>query len=150
MTDPLSREERSALMAKVRSKGNRSTEVETMSVLKNSGIKGWIQHPSDVPGHPDFYFPEENIAVFVDGCFWHACPKCGRIPKTRVAFWKAKIEGNRRRDLSLTRTLRKHGYHVMRVWEHALQDDKWVRRLIRMLGGYAASNKFKISPPEQS
>lgn len=121
-------------MANVRSRGNRSTELTAMSALRERGIKGWARHPVDVPGHPDFYFPKHRLALFVDGCFWHACPKCGRIPKTRVQFWKNKIEGNRRRDLSLTRALRRNGYHVMRVWEHALNDDKWVRRLVRMLG----------------
>ena len=136
MTDSLSKEERSALMTKVRSKGNRSTELKALSVLEKSDIKGWVQHPSDLPGHPDFYFPDERLVVFIDGCFWHACPKCGRIPKTRVEFWKAKIEGNRRRDLSVTRALRKQGYHVMRVWEHALRDNRWVGRLNRMLGAH--------------
>lgn len=134
MADTLSKEKRSALMAKVRSKGNRSTELKALSVLETSGIEGWVQHPPDIPGHPDFYFPEERVAVFVDGCFWHACPRCGRIPKTRVEFWSTKIAGNRRRDRSLTRALRKSGYHVMRVWEHGLREDRWVRRLARMLG----------------
>ena len=133
MTDTLSRAQRSNLMSKVRSKGNRSTELKTKRVLEEFGIEGWVQHPSDVPGRPDFYFPQERLAVFVDGCFWHACPKCGRIPKTRVAFWREKIEGNRRRDLALTRRLRRHGYHVMRLWEHSLRDDRWVSRLIRTL-----------------
>ena len=133
MKDPLTKEERSALMSKVRSKGNRSTELKTIDALNRRGISGWIQQPSDIPGHPDFYFPEHRLVVFVDGCFWHACPKCGRIPKTRVDFWRSKIEGNRDRDRSLTRTLRKRGFHVMRVWEHSLGDDIWVRQLLRML-----------------
>ena len=132
-------------MAKVRFKGNKSTELKAMYVLENSGIEGWIRHPSDISGHPDFYFPEARLAVFIDGCFWHACPKCGRIPKTRVDFWKAKIDGNRRRDLSITRTLRRRGYHVIRVWEHALNDDKWVRRLIRMLAANGAANRTSMS-----
>ena len=137
-------------MAKVRSKDNRSTELKAMSTLEKSGIKGWIRHPSDIAGHPDFYFPEERLVVFVDGCFWHACPECGRIPKTRVEFWRTKIEGNRRRDLSLTRALRKRGYHVMRVWEHVLRDDKWIRRLLRMLDVYDASDNVAVKLSEQS
>ena len=131
--DSLTTADRSARMAKVRSTDNRSTELRVLSALQDSGIAGWVRHPADVLGHPDFYFPEHALVVFVDGCFWHACPKCGRIPKTRVDFWKTKIEGNKRRDLSVARALRKRGYRVMRVWEHALRDDKWVRRLLRML-----------------
>ena len=120
-------------MAKVRSKGNKSTELRAISALRERGITGWVQHPSDILGRPDLYFPEPRLVVFLDGCFWHACPKCGRIPKTRVEFWSAKIGGNRRRDLATSRALRNRGYHVMRVWEHALQDDRWVKRLLRML-----------------
>ena len=134
MKDTLTVEQRSSLMSKVRSKGNRSTELLVKSVLQEREITGWTRHPSDVPGRPDFYFPDRRLLLFVDGCFWHACPLCGRIPKTRVEFWKSKIDGNRRRDQSLTRSLRSNGYHVMRVWEHALRDDRWVERLIRMLG----------------
>ena len=120
-------------MARVRSKGNRSTEVKAKATLQERGIEGWIQHPSDIKGHPDFYFPAARLMVFVDGCFWHACPKCGRIPKSRTEFWRCKIEGNRRRDFSVNRSLRKQGYHVMRVWEHALKDENWINRLERML-----------------
>ena len=126
-------EERSALMGKVKSKGNRSTEVRVARTLEKLGIEGWIQHPAGVIGHPDFFFPEVRLALFVDGCFWHACPRCGRFPKTRLEFWKPKLEGNRRRDLANNRALRRRGYHVMRVWEHALRNDKWVGRLHRML-----------------
>ena len=149
MRDPLSKAERSALMAKVRFRGNKSTELRAMTVLERSGIGGWIQHPPDITGNPDLYFPEERLAVFVDGCFWHACPKCGRIPKTRVDFWRNKIDGNRRRDLTVSRALRKRGYHVLRVWEHALSDDKWVRRLIRMLAAYGSANRITMSQLEQ-
>ena len=149
MTDSISKEERSALMAKVRSKGNRSTELKAVSTLKASGIEGWVQHPSGVLGRPDIYFPEERLAVFVDGCFWHACPRCGRIPKTHVEFWSTKIAGNKRRDRSFTRTLRKNGYHVMRVWEHGLREERWVRRLVRMLGRYNLSGSSDRRPADK-
>ena len=139
MADPLTAEERSWLMGRVRSKGNRSTEIKAMSTLHERGITGWISHPPNMLGRPDFYFPVQGLVLFVDGCFWHACPKCGRIPKTRVEFWRDKIARNKRRDVSVARALRKQGYHVMRVWEHALQDERWVRRLIRMLGQHPAA-----------
>lgn len=137
-------------MAKVRSKGNRSTELRVMCRLQQCGIAGWTSHPADIAGHPDFYFPDSRLVVFVDGCFWHACPKCGRIPKTRVEFWRAKIEGNRRRDLSIARRLRRQGYHVMRIWEHALQDDRWIRRLIQMLSQHASLDETETGKLEQA
>ena len=120
-------------MSKVRSTGNRSTELKVKGVLEAHGIEGWVRHPPEVPGRPDYYFPQYRLALFVDGCFWHACPKCGRIPKSRVEFWQDKIAGNRRRDLALTRRMRRQDYHVMRLWEHSLSTERWVKRLLRML-----------------
>lgn len=133
MMDTLTTTQRSELMAKVKAKGNRSTELRVLSVFQTSSITGWTQHPHDIQGRPDFYFEEHRVAVFVDGCFWHGCPQCGRIPKTREAFWRSKIEGNRLRDSRTGRLLRRRGYQVVRVWEHELKDKKWVRRLLRML-----------------
>lgn len=53
-------------------------------------------HPNGLPGSPDF--PFQTLAVFVDGCFWHGCPKCGHLPKTRRSFWQMKIERNKKRE----------------------------------------------------
>ena len=131
--DPLTAEARSVLMSKVRSRDNRSTELKAVDTLKQRGITGWTLHPDGIQGNPDLYFPDRRLAVFIDGCFWHACPKCGRLPKTRVDFWKNKIEGNRRRDRKVTRALRNDGYRVMRVWEHRLRDGRWIAQLKRQL-----------------
>jgi len=59
--------------------------------------------------------------VFVDGCFWHGCRKCGHIPRTNSRFWGAKITGNRARDRRMDRRLRRLGLRVVRFWEHDLQ-----------------------------
>ena len=131
--DPLTRAERSELMAKVRSSGNRSTELEATSALRRHGISGWVAQPRDVLGKPDIFFPHLRLCVFLDGCFWHGCPQCGRIPKTRVDFWTAKIAANKRRDRFVSRNLRQSGYSVMRVWEHALKNETWIGRLRRMV-----------------
>jgi DNA mismatch endonuclease (patch repair protein) len=90
---------------------------------------------------PDFVFPRLRVADFVDGCFWHGCPKHATWPKTRAAFWKAKIEGNRARDRRVNRELRKRGWTVVRVWEHELKpknEPKLLRRLVK-----AVSDKDK-------
>jgi len=134
MVDPLSQEQRSAHMAKVRSKGNKSTEVKVEGVLIEKGITGWTKHPAFRTSSPDFYFEDHKLAVFIDGCFWHACPKCKRnTPSTRSEFWKEKIDANRRRDNRNRRKMRMVGYHVMRIWEHELKTDKWISRLQGML-----------------
>ena len=109
-------------MGKVRGRGNRSTEGRLRFALVRAGIDGWRLHAKDIAGRPDFYFTEERLAVFVDGCFWHGCRKCGHVPKTNSAFWKKKLERNRMRDRRHTRTLEKQGTLVIRFWEHELRE----------------------------
>ena len=121
---------RSRTMGAIRSKHAKTTERALRMILIRGGIKGWRMHPSGIPGNPDIYFPAQNTVVFVDGCFWHGCPKCGHTPKTRSAFWKAKIIKNRQRDRRTRRNLRRSGLKVIGVWEHSLRDDKYVQRLV--------------------
>jgi len=66
----------------------------------------------------DIAFPKQRVAVFVDGCFWHGCPKHGTMPKANRPFWKEKITTNRRRDKDTNRRLRGSGWLAVRVWEH--------------------------------
>jgi DNA mismatch endonuclease, patch repair protein len=140
MRDPLSKAERSALMAKVRNQGNKSTEGVVERGLTSARICGWIKHPRTILGSPDFYFPQLRIAIFVDGCFWHSCPKCGRIPKSRVTFWVAKIADNRRRDNRVRRRLRSSGVHVLRLWEHELGKTDWLKRVDSMFKKIAVNS----------
>lgn len=134
MSDPLSKAERSARMSKVRSKGNRSTEMRAELALVEARITGWEKHRKDILGKPDFFFPSHGLALFVDGCFWHACPVCKRrVPASRAEFWREKLDKNRRRDNRQHRKLRAQSYHVMRVWEHELKRDSWLKRLRSML-----------------
>ncbi len=59
-----------------------------------------------------------RVAIFVDGCFWHGCPKHGTWPLRNGAFWREKIEANRRRDRETDSFLRSAGWKVVRIWEH--------------------------------
>ncbi len=128
--DPLTPAQRSSLMGKVRGKGNASTEQRVEVALRAAGLRGWIKHPQQILGKPDFYFAEFGTAVFVDGCFWHACARCARrTPKTRRAFWKSKIEENRLRDARIRRKLRRLGIHCVRIWEHEAAKTSWLSRL---------------------
>ena len=74
--DVFTKQKRSEVMAKIKARGNRSTERKTAAILRAKGISGWQMHRSDIPGKPDFFFEELRIALFIDGCFWHMCPKC--------------------------------------------------------------------------
>jgi DNA mismatch endonuclease (patch repair protein) len=71
-----------------------------------------------VPSRADVVFFSAQVAVFVDGCFWHGCPSHRTSPKSNGAWWRAKLAANRRRDLRTTRLLRQAGWLVVRVWEH--------------------------------
>lgn len=126
---------RSALMSRVRSKRNATTELRLVSLLRSARLRGWRR---DFPllGRPDFVFPEARLAVFVDGCFWHG-HSCGRNlkPKRNVALWQEKILGNQRRDRRNARRLRAAGWHVIRIWECALAKNprSCVRRIERVV-----------------
>jgi DNA mismatch endonuclease (patch repair protein) len=113
---------RAKIMRAVRGRGNRTTEKRLRAALVRAGVRGWIMQ-ADLPGRPDFLFPSAGVAVFVDGCFWHGCPKCGHVPKTRQLFWQAKIDRNRSRDRSTVYALQALNLRVIRLWEHELQND---------------------------
>ena len=107
-------------MSAIRSRGNRSTERRFRASLAARGVRGWRMHPESVQGRPDFYFRESRLAVFVDGCFWHSCPKCCHQPKSNLSYWQPKLKRNMERDLRVTVCLRRSGVSVLRFWECAL------------------------------
>ena len=110
---------RSEIMSRVRGRGNKTTELALLSIFRRHGITGWRRH-LPLFGNPDFVFRKCKLAVFVDGCFWHGCPKHGTKPMSNKAFWAAKLARNKSRDLLVIRTLRRQGWRVMRVWQHEL------------------------------
>ena len=120
---------RSKIMASIKGTANRSTEQALATVLRSSGLSGWRRH-ANLPGRPDFVFPRERVAIFVDGCFWHGCPKCYKEPRRNVPFWRHKISANRSRDQRVRRALNRKGCSVLRVWEHSLTDSRQIRARI--------------------
>lgn len=88
-----------------------------------------------LPGRPDLVLPKYGAVVFIDGCFWHGCPKHLKWPKNNASFWMKKILGNKARDAKITRALRHGGWNVIRVWEHeiAYNLDNCARRVQRKL-----------------
>lgn len=75
-------------------------------------------------GKPDFVFPRTHTAVFVDGCFWHVCPRKCKPPPQTNAFWAQKLRNNRLRDSRVNEKLQQLGWRVIRIWEHELHNDK--------------------------
>ena len=128
MADIFTPEKRSQVMSRIRSRDTKP-EVAVRSMLHRLGYRFTVNGPKNrsLPGRPDIVLPKYRTVIFVHGCFWHGhehCPKF-RMPKSRRAFWKKKIEGNRARDAANEMNLRKLGWHVVTVWEC----DTYVKRL---------------------
>lgn len=122
MTDTMSSEERSRRMALVRSVDTKP-EMVVRRMVHGMGYR-YRLHSRKLPGKPDLVFTSRRAVVFVHGCFWHRHAGCGlaRMPKSRVDFWSAKLEGNRLRDVQKIKALEKMGWRVLVVWECELKD----------------------------
>jgi len=131
MADVFSQAKRSAVMARIRSKGNRATELVLATLFRRHGFTGWRRRQA-VFGKPDFIFRQLRLAVFVDGCFWHACPRHGTLPAGNRAFWRRKFAANQARDRRVNQTLRRRGWRVLRIWEHELSRKNEPRLLRRL------------------
>jgi DNA mismatch endonuclease (patch repair protein) len=119
VADVFTKKKRSQVMAAIRSRGNKDTELKLASILRATGITGWRRH-QPLHGRPDFIFRHARLAVFVDGCFWHGCPKHGRKPGSNRAYWLPKLRRNRERDAAVKHYLCSAGWTVIRLWEHDL------------------------------
>jgi DNA mismatch endonuclease (patch repair protein) len=144
MADVFTKAKRSEVMSRIGSRGNKNTEVALARLMRRHGITGWrrqrrlrvgelrverrarqqnSQHSTfntQLTVRPDFVFLKLRTVIFVDGCFWHGCPRHGTRPRGNAAFWRRKLASNRARDGLVTRTLRRSGWRVLRVWEHEL------------------------------
>lgn len=113
--DIMSVEKRSAVMSRIRGKET-GPELLLAAELRRLGLE-WEEHARDLPGRPDFVFRDAQLAVFVDGDFWHGYRFRDWRDKLSEA-WEAKIAGNIRRDVKNRAALRRLGWKVIRIWEH--------------------------------
>lgn len=120
MVDKLSKEKRSALMSKIRSKNTRF-EQDFIEKLKERTRKKFCTHEKNIRGTPDIFFEKEKVCIFLDSDFWHGWqyPRWKHLLKND--FWRRKIENNRIRDRRTTYYLRRNGWVVLRFWEHDLK-----------------------------
>lgn len=136
MADIWNKQKRSEVMSLVRSHGNKATELRLIEVFKANSITGW-RRKQKLPGKPDFVFRRKRVCIFVDGCFWHGCPRCYRRPESSRKYWDEKVKRNRARDRRVNRDLRKAGWRVVRIWEHQLSEARrrtLLHRLQSILG----------------
>jgi DNA mismatch endonuclease (patch repair protein) len=132
--DTLSLTERSVRMSRVKGKDTKP-ELAVRSLVHRMGFR-YRLHVRSLPGQPDMVFSSKKRVIFVHGCFWHrhtGCALC-RMPKSKLDFWKPKLEGNRQRDLRNQSKLRRTGWRILTIWECQVGDeDKMKQRVMKFL-----------------
>lgn len=132
MTDTLTPEERSERMSRVRGKDTKP-EMIVRRMVHGMGYR-YRLHRRDLPGIPDLVLPRLKKVIFVHGCFWHRHqdPRCklARLPKSRLDFWKPKLESNRRRDIENESKLLKRGWNILVVWECEIGNKEQIENTI--------------------
>src|SRR5262249_47752881 len=112
------------IAAVMRANARRDTkpELALRSLLHSQGYRYRVHHKVLISGQhhvrPDIVFAKNKVAVFIDGCFWHSCPKHGTKPRQNADYWRAKLRRNRMRDRRNTTALTRAGWLVIRGWEH--------------------------------
>ena len=136
MGDVFDKAKRSEVMSRIRGRGNKDTEMALLGLMKSHRISGWRRQPP-LLGKPDFVFRAARVAVFVDGCFWHCCPRHCQLPATNQDFWRKKLDGNKKRDRYVTSTLKDKGWTVIRIWECQLSQapTRCLNRIKKALNG---------------
>lgn len=119
---PVPKDERtSAQMSRIRAT-NTGPERALRQLLREAGYTGYRLHYKKAPGRPDITFVGRSVAVFVHGCFWHACRLCQPpLPKSNVPFWRHKLLANRARDARKSKALRQAGWTVVTIRECQLR-----------------------------
>jgi len=143
MADVFTPEKRSEVMSCIRGRDTKA-EMRVRSMLHRLGYRFTVYGPKNksLPGRPDIVLPKYNTVLFVHGCFWHGHEHCPyfRLPNSRAEWWKAKIEGNKARDLRSESALRQQGWHVVTIWECALRTAsarEWLAtRIPKLLGAH--------------
>lgn len=135
MADVFSREKRSEIMSRVKSKET-SIEVKVRKFLWHAGWR-YRKNFSSLPGKPDIVIPKIKTVIFVHGCFWHGHQSCGNfsLPKTRTDFWEAKINRNKQRDEENEIKLNEMGWNVITTMECQVEKsfDKTMSDLMKKL-----------------
>lgn len=134
---------RSAQMSRIRGRDT-EPEMRVRRALHAAGLRYHL-HAKDLPGKPDLVFRGRRIALFVHGCFWHQHPdpncKLARMPKSKLDFWRPKLQGNRLRDEKTRSALEAEGWMVVEVWECETKPD----HLQRLVASLQTSNSLRAA-----
>jgi|SRR5882672_1049521 len=132
MTDVLTTAQRRYCMSRIRGK-NTTPEIALRKALWRLGLRYRVK--SALPGRPDLVFSNYRAVIFIDGCFWHMCPKHFSMPANNNSFWRSKLKRNVARDREVDVALKEAGWNVIRFWEHdvANQLSRCVTRVKKVL-----------------
>jgi len=135
VTDKISSERRSENMRHIRSQ-NTSPEMVVRRWVHGMGFR-YRLHVAKLPGKPDLVFSALKKIIEVRGCFWHQHGKCidSHIPKSRLEYWRPKLERNQRRDTENLYSLKALGFRVLVIWECEVRNEqRLISKLRRFLG----------------
>lgn len=132
MTDVLTAAQRSYCMSRIRAT-NTQPEIRLRKALWSLGLRYRVR--SRLPGRPDLVVRSLNTVLFIDGCFWHRCPKHATTPNANSEFWRRKLRTNVARDKRVEKELQAMGLRVIRIWEHEVvkDADRAAKRLMRRI-----------------
>jgi DNA mismatch endonuclease (patch repair protein) len=143
MGDWLTAEQRSRNMSAIRARGTKPEE-RLYALAREYFPRRRIAQHAELPGRPDLFLPGLRLAVFVDGCFWHSCPKHGHVPLDNRTYWGPKLERNRSRDHEVVVQLRNMSITTVRIWEHELKGaGAAARRKVGLAAHRAASRTHR-------
>jgi DNA mismatch endonuclease, patch repair protein len=122
MADVFTTKHRSVIMSRIKG-ANTKPEIVVRSLVHSLGYRFRL-HNKHLPGKPDLVLPRHKKIILVNGCFWHGHVGCPRsaLPSSNVEFWNAKISGNKIRDLSVKRKLKRMGWKVLVIWQCRTRD----------------------------
>ncbi len=123
MVDKFSKEVRSHIMSRIRGKDTTPEKI-IRTALHKGGYRYSLKHRfKEIRCTPDIVMVSRKACIFVDGCFWHGCPRCFKAPKSNRRYWEPKIKRNKERDKKQNRYLKKQGWKVIRIWEHEINNN---------------------------
>lgn len=133
MTDIFSKNKRSEIMSKIKAKETK-LEVQFRKELWKAGFR-YRKNVSGYYGKPDILLVKYKTVIFIDSCFWHGCKKHFKLPRSKVEFWKKKIERNRKRDIEVDKYYKEIGWKILRVWEHEIKknNEQAINKLITLI-----------------
>lgn len=123
MADNLTKAQRSYCMSKIRSSRT------SPEYLVKEKLKGYSYLPKGLFGNPDFINWKNKTVLFVDGCFWHKCPKHWNKPKSNRKYWLPKLDRNVLRDKEIEMAYSAVGWKVERIWEHEIYSKKFLSKI---------------------